>query len=162
MRRLFVCLVATVVTLPALAAMATEYQDNRDTFGSGTNSGNDGSFDFPGPWVEFADSGGGGHSSGWVRVGSDGVAAPGQPPGPSSGSGLRDAGIGLLADYQTGMMVDLDLQNVEVLGADLVVDFSLAVEIFEAARVWIAILVLMVTAAVVSGMDRRRRSGLSR
>jgi hypothetical protein len=90
---------------------------------------------------------------------SAGVAATGQPPGPSSGSGLRDAGIGLLADYQTGIMVDLDLQNVEVLGADLVVDFSLAVEIFEAARVWIAILVLMVTAAVVSGMDRRRRSG---
>jgi hypothetical protein len=47
---------------------------------------------------------------------------------------------------------------VDVLGADLGVDFSLAVEIFEAAKVWIAVLVLMVTAAVVSGMDRKRRS----
>jgi hypothetical protein len=87
-----------------------------------------------------------------------GVGGGGGPAGPSSEGGLREAAVGLLADYQPGMAGDLNLEGVEVLGADLAVDFSLAVEIFEAAKVWIAVLVLMVTAAVVSGMDRKRRS----
>ena len=372
MRRLVMCLVGAASMLAAPAAQATQYEDYRDTFASGDYSGNDGSLDFSGSWTELADPGGGGHSSGWVRVGSDGCssdgclhidgdglvlqtfgirrsadlslfevaelcydleidprgptttelhvqvriggtwhtiaehnlatstdtsvmipisdyltagfqlrfivpdvldggllgldllytgdatvdnvtvrgivasggsttsttsttspkttttsAPPGQPTtttspngsspttsagppgpsstvgsggqgaplpgettplpgetttteantttttanststmsgvgggpsGPSSGSGLREASVGLLADYQPGMIGDLDLHDVEVLGVDLAVDFSMVVELFETAKVWIAILVLVVTAAIVSGMDRRRRS----
>jgi hypothetical protein len=53
-------------------------------------------------------------------------------------------------------MGSLSTDPVEVLGIELDVDFSLAVEVFEAARLWIAILVLLITAALVSGMERRR------
>lgn len=48
------------------------------------------------------------------------------------------------------------MEEIEVLGAELDADFSLAVEAFEAARVWIAVLALLITAATVSGMDRKR------
>jgi len=50
----------------------------------------------------------------------------------------------------------MEMAEVEVLGADLSADFSLAVEAFEAAKVWIATLALVIGAAVVSGMDWRR------
>lgn len=82
------------------------------------------------------------------------AAAP-LPPTPP-GDGIRDTGNGLMADYQTGMMGDMDMDEVEVLGAELTANFSMAVEVFEAAKVWIAILALMITAAIVSGMDSRR------
>lgn len=78
------------------------------------------------------------------------------PPSPPPNSGLHDPGIGLMADYDTGMMGQMDMDQVEVLGAELDVDFSLAVEAFESARVWIAVLALMIAAAIVSGMDTRR------
>lgn len=74
------------------------------------------------------------------------------PPPPS---GLRDPGVGLISDYESGMMGEMDMEQVEVLGADLNADFSLAVEVFEAARVWIAGLTLLVAAAIVSGMEKR-------
>jgi hypothetical protein len=61
-----------------------------------------------------------------------------------------------MADYRPGSMGAPDTQPVEVLGVELDVDFSLAVEVFEAARLWIAILVLLITAALVSSLDRRR------
>ena len=64
--------------------------------------------------------------------------------------------VGLMAGYTTGMIGDMAMEEVEVLGASLEADFSLAVEAFEAARVWVAALALLIAAAVVSGMDRRR------
>jgi hypothetical protein len=75
--------------------------------------------------------------------------------------GLREAGVGVLADYRSGMMGDTDFEDVEVLGASLEADFSMAVEVFEAMRLWIAALALVVTAAIVGGMDvvRTRASG---
>lgn len=76
----------------------------------------------------------------------------GIPPG----SGLRQAGVGLIADFETGMMGDVGMGRVEVLGAELEADFSLAVEAFEKTRVWIGVLALLMATAVVSGMDRRR------
>jgi hypothetical protein len=78
--------------------------------------------------------------------------AGGIPPG----SGLRQAGVGLIADFETGMMGDVGMGRVEVLGAELEADFSLAVEAFEKTRVWIGVLALVMATAVVSGMDRRR------
>ncbi|HEY6635323.1 MAG TPA: hypothetical protein VI141_06885 [Acidimicrobiia bacterium] len=82
------------------------------------------------------------------------IAIVGGPPTPPSNSGLRDPGTGLLADYSEGMMGDM--AEVEVLGAELTADYSLAVEAFEGAKVWIAVLTLLIGAAIVSGMDTRR------
>ncbi len=82
------------------------------------------------------------------------VAIAGGPPTPPANSGLRDPGTGLLANYSEGMMGDM--AEVEVLGAELTADFSLAVEAFEGAKVWIAVLTLLIGAAIVSGMDTRR------
>ncbi|HEX6221305.1 MAG TPA: hypothetical protein VF115_09440 [Acidimicrobiia bacterium] len=88
---------------------------------------------------------------------------PGGDPSPPTAvvlldGGLRDPGVGLLADYQEGMMGDLQTDQVEVLGVTVDADFSMAVEVFETARIWIALLALMVSAAIIGGVDRRRRS----
>lgn len=85
--------------------------------------------------------------------------SPGEPP---RDSGLRDPGQGLIADYGDGMMGDMEMGETEVLGAEVTADFSMAVEVFESAKVWVAVLVLMVTAAIVSGMDIRRVRRLDR
>jgi len=76
--------------------------------------------------------------------------------GPPPGTGLRDAGMGLMADYKAGMMGEMAMEPIEVLGAELEADFSMAVEVIEAAKVWIGALALVIGAAIVSGMDVRR------
>ena len=84
------------------------------------------------------------------------VAVP-VPPFPPADSGIFDPdGPGIVADYASGMMGDMEMGEIEVLGASLEANFSMAVEAFEAAKVWIAILALMIAAAIVSGMDSRR------
>jgi hypothetical protein len=78
------------------------------------------------------------------------------------GSGLRLSRVGLLADYTSGMMGDMGMGEIEVLGVSLEADFSMAVEAFEATRLWIAALALVIAAALVSGMDiRRSRRGVA-
>jgi hypothetical protein len=54
------------------------------------------------------------------------------------------------------MMGDMGMGEIEVLGVSLETDFSMAVEAFEATRLWIAALALVIAAALVSGMDIRR------
>lgn len=77
------------------------------------------------------------------------------------GSGLRLSRVGLLADYRSGMMGAMGTSEIEVLGVSLDADFSMAVEAFEATRLWIAALALVIAAALVSGMDiRRSRRGV--
>lgn len=70
------------------------------------------------------------------------------------GGGLREADLGILADYRKGMMGDFE--DIEVLGAPLGADFSLAVEVFERIKLWIALLALFITAVIVSGIDVKR------
>ncbi|HUF14921.1 MAG TPA: hypothetical protein VMQ46_03435 [Acidimicrobiia bacterium] len=77
-------------------------------------------------------------------------------PIPPGDGGLRDPGVGLLADYRPGMMGALDFEGVEVLGAEINADFTIAVEVFEATKLWIAVLALLITTVLVSGLDRRR------
>jgi hypothetical protein len=84
------------------------------------------------------------------------VPPGGAPPAPPSGSGLRDPGVGLLVDYEEGMMGDMGVDEVEVLGVELTADYSMAVEAFEATHLWLAGLVLIITAAIVGGLDRGR------
>lgn len=88
------------------------------------------------------------------------VAAAGTtPPAPPVfDGGLRDPGMGLMADYHQEMNGDMSmLDDVEVLSAEVTADFSLAVEAIESAKVWLAALSLMIAAALVSGMDSRRK-----
>ncbi|MGD2061664.1 MAG: hypothetical protein PVF87_12405, partial [Acidimicrobiia bacterium] len=80
----------------------------------------------------------------------------GLPPQPPFDSGLRDTAGGLMVDYPTGLMGDMRMAEVDVLGAEVTADFSLAVEVIETGGVWVAVLALFITAALVSGMDRRR------
>lgn len=54
------------------------------------------------------------------------------------------------------MMGDMSMEQVEVLGAELDADFSLAVEVFDAVKVWGAALAMLIAAALVAGVDRRR------
>ena len=84
-----------------------------------------------------------------------GGAGPTNGDGSPPFGGLRDPGVGLMADYTGGMMGDMD--DVEVLGVELSADFSMAVEVFETARIWLAVLALMVAAAIIAGVDRRRK-----
>lgn len=90
------------------------------------------------------------------------ISLAGGGAGPTDGNepppigGLRDPGVGLMADYSEGMMGDLDMGDVEVLGVELSADFSMAVEVFETARIWLAVLALLVAAAIIAGLDRRR------
>jgi hypothetical protein len=79
------------------------------------------------------------------------------PPG-----GLRVTWVGVVADHPSGLMGELGGEETEVLAAELGADFSLAVEVFEKARIWISILALMVVAAVIHGVDRRRSPELVR
>lgn len=83
------------------------------------------------------------------------VVADGAGPAPPA-SGLRAPAIGLMADYRPGSMGELDMGRVEVLGAELEADYALAVETFEAARIWLAVLSLLIAASLVSGVDRKR------
>lgn len=62
----------------------------------------------------------------------------------------------MMADYRPGVIAGAYPDDVEVLGVEVEADFSLAVEAFEEARLWFAILSLIIAAAVVGGMDRKR------
>ena len=98
-------------------------------------------------------------SSGETDSANGALIGPLPPDGPSSRppvSGLRVTAGGVIADYQQGMMGDMDMTDVEVLGVEVTADFSMAVELFETARIWIAGLTLVVAAAVIGGLDRKR------
>ena len=87
---------------------------------------------------------------------SEALAGGGEPIEPRPPDGLRVTWVGVVADHPSGLMGELGDGGTEVLAAELGADFSLAVEVFERARIWISILVLVVVAAVIHGVDRRR------
>jgi len=90
-----------------------------------------------------------------IVIGEDTTPSP-----PEFEAGIHDMGEGkgLMYDIHEGMNGDLSgLDDVEVLSAAVTADFSLAVEAFKSTKVWLAALSLMIAAALVSGMDHRRR-----
>lgn len=87
---------------------------------------------------------------------SEALAGGGEPTEPSLPDGLRVTWVGVVADHPSGLMGEPGAEGAEVLAAELDADFSLAVEVFEKARIWISILALMVAAAVIHGVDRHR------
>jgi hypothetical protein len=72
-----------------------------------------------------------------------------QPPGPL----FRETGGLLMVDYDQRMFAS---GGVEVLGVSLDADYSLAVEMFEPARIWLSLLTLLVAAMAVVGLERWR------
>lgn len=81
--------------------------------------------------------------------------APGDGFAVPQGSGLRQSRVGLLADFRPGTAGGIGEDDIEVLGVTLDADFSLAAEAFEATRLWIAGLALLIAIVLVSGMDMR-------
>lgn len=82
------------------------------------------------------------------------------PDPPEFEPGIHDMGPGngLMFDIHEGSNGNVGgLDQVEVLSAEVTARFSLAVEAFKSTKLWMAILSLMITAALVSGMDHRRR-----
>lgn len=84
----------------------------------------------------------------------EGTAGPGEFPGSGASTGPQVPRVGLMVDHGPGLD-DLG-DEIDVLAAGLDADFSLAVEVFERARIWISILALMIAAAVITGAERRR------
>lgn len=80
--------------------------------------------------------------------------APTVPPN----SGIRDSANGLLARYDTKSFSGaiLETNGIDVLGAEVTADFSITAETFGSARLWIAILALLIGALVIAGMDGMR------
>jgi hypothetical protein len=96
-----------------------------------------------------------------------GVLAP--PDGPTTsttlagspalaGSGLRVGESGVQADFGSDMFGG-DLMAPEVLG--LSIDYRTAVEVIGAHWVWLLVLMLVITGALVGGVDRKRGKALS-
>lgn len=83
------------------------------------------------------------------------------PAPPRFESGLHEATVGLITDYDSDMNGDMTmLDGVEVLSAEVTANFSLAAEAFESAKVWMGVLGLMIAAALIGGMDSRRKRKL--
>lgn len=74
--------------------------------------------------------------------------------GPPSGTGgLRHAQHGIQASYDQGMVGDPNMNRPEVLG--LTLDYRMAVEVISSAWMGLVGLILVITAALVTGHDRR-------
>lgn len=87
------------------------------------------------------------------------VVASGPPPR----SGLRDAAAGVQADYTSGMYGPMDMgDSPQVLGVEFDARYSMAVEVIRSSWVWIIALAVIITAAIVSGIDRRRSRDIER
>lgn len=89
-----------------------------------------------------------------------GPVPPDGPASPAFGTGLRVTAGGVIADYRQGTMGEFDMTGIEVLGFEVGAEFSMAVEFFETARIWIAGLALLIAAAIIAGLDRKK--GLTR
>ena len=88
--------------------------------------------------------------------GGDGPSGPGgreQPP--TGGGGIRQAGRGLQANFDSGLFGDVGDMS-PITGVDLQARFSLAAEVIESTWVWMVLLAIVIAWSIVSGMERRR------
>ena len=82
------------------------------------------------------------------------VAAPTATP--PSGSGIRETAAGVQADYTSGLFGSIEMGQPQVLGAELAADYKMVVEVIESAWVWMIGLLVVVSGAMVTGIDRRK------
>jgi hypothetical protein len=87
------------------------------------------------------------------------AGSPTQSEDPIAGSGLRVGESGVQADFGSDMFGG-DLMTPEVLG--LSIDYRTAVEVIGAHWVWLLVLILVITGALVGGIDRKRGKRPSR
>lgn len=79
------------------------------------------------------------------------------PTDPPPRSGLRESGPGVQADYSSGMFGSMEMGGeIEVLSADVSANYSMAVEVIKSSWVTVIALAVIIAAAIVSGIDRRR------
>lgn len=155
--------IGVVIVALAPVASATDGEANyRDRFAAVSYSGSDGTLTWGSTWQEIGDDDDD-PSAGPVRVVGDSFCAGGRclraaglPPGTG---GLRHAQHGIQAGYDQGMFGDADMIRPEVLG--LTADHRMAVEVVSSSWVGLVGLVLVITAALVTGLDRRKPQGIT-
>jgi hypothetical protein len=75
-----------------------------------------------------------------------------RPPG----SGLRDTGRGVAADFDPALYGGMDMEMPDVLSVEVTPEYLMAVEVIESSWIWMLGLALLIAAAIVTGLDRRR------
>lgn len=76
--------------------------------------------------------------------------------GPPPGTGLREADMGIQADYDATIFGNMEMDEPQVLGFEVAAEYRLAAEAIEASWMWMLSLGVIVAWAIVSNMDRRR------
>lgn len=87
------------------------------------------------------------------------------PPEPPRDSGIRLSRRGLQATYRPGLISGPRFDGLDLDAVETTAEFSITAEAVENAKLWIAAMALLVTAAIVAGRDWRRdgpRSGSKR
>ncbi len=74
----------------------------------------------------------------------------------STAPGLREASIGIQAAFDGGRFGSLEGADFEVMGIDIAPNYTMAVEVIESSWVYLLVLIMLIAAAIVSGLDRRR------
>ena len=82
------------------------------------------------------------------------VATP--PVVPPAGSGIRETNSGVQANFASGLFGSMEMGQPEVLGVELTADYEMAVELIETTWVWMIGLLVIIAAAIATGLDRRR------
>ena len=91
-----------------------------------------------------------------VGDGGDGPPGPGGPQPPLSGvGGIRQAGRGLQANFDSGLFGQVGDVS-PITGVDFQARFSMAAELIESTWVWMVLLATVIAWSIVSGMERRR------
>ena len=85
--------------------------------------------------------------------GPSGPSGPQQPP--TGGGGIRQAGRGLQANFDSGLFGQVGDVS-PITGVDYQARFSLAAEVIESTWVWMVLLATVIAWSIVSGMERRR------
>ena len=147
----------TSTTRPDSLTTTTTARSTTTTSSTSGNSNTD-----PSPSTSTTVAGSSTSTTGDGNTGSTLIVAAGgddeQPPGsggPPDGSGIRQAARGLQADFDGGLFGEVNAIS-PITGVDFQARFSMAVEIIEASWVWMVLLALVISWAIVSGMERRR------
>lgn len=88
-----------------------------------------------------------------TAAGDDG--AGGVPPDPPV-SGIREASLGIQANFDGGRFGEIQTAGLSVMTVDIEPNYAMAVEVIESSWAYLLGLVLFIAAAIVGGLDRRR------
>jgi len=83
------------------------------------------------------------------------------PPAPPPESGIRETASGVQADFSSDLFGSMETGYPEVLEVELNADYKMAVEVIESSWVWMIGLLLVIAAAIVGGLDRRKTLRIS-